>query len=455
MQVTLTSRLLNGISDGQQCKVNVKSSNFSQGQIAQLRSFNQPARLFLIATILDGIVMSVWWLFFNFYILELGFDKEFLGLVTSSASLAALLLGIPLGLLSDRIGRKQAMILGVVIANIATALEVIIVDPTVILVASFIQGAGYTLFYLSQAPFMMKVSNDENRTLLFSLNFGLVTLSGAVGNLLAGQLPAFFGKLLSVPATSAEAYRAVLFFSVVLSSLTIVPLALIRLSRQEAQPAITPGLALPKAAPRSFLGTLTKPLTIKLSIPNLCIGLGAAILIPYMNVFYRERFGISDSTLGVLFSLSSVLTGIGAFIGPRLAANLGSKIRAVVLTQGLSLAFLLIVGFSPYLWLSSLGFLMRAALMNMAVPLLNAFAMEQLPEQEQGTVNSVKETAWQAGWTIGPYLSGVVQETYGFTPLFISTALLYGLATTLTWLFFHKQEKPAFSQPSLESVSEL
>jgi len=174
-----------------------------------------------------------------------------------------------------------------------------------------------------------------------------------------------------------------------------------------------------------------------------------------MNVFYRERFDISDSTLGVLFSLSSVLTGIGAFIGPRLAANLGSKIRAVVLTQGLSLVFLLTVGFSPYLWLSSLGFLMRAALMNMAVPLLNAFAMEQLPEQEQGTVNSVKETAWQAGWTIGPYLSGVVQETYGFTPLFIGTALLYGLATTLTWLFFHKQEKPAFNQPRLESVSEL
>jgi len=107
VQVTLTSRLLNGISDGQQCKVNVKSSNFSQGQIAQLRSFNQPARLFLIATILDGIVMSVWWLFFNFYILELGFDKEFLGLVTSSASLAALLLGIPLGCFQTGLGANK------------------------------------------------------------------------------------------------------------------------------------------------------------------------------------------------------------------------------------------------------------------------------------------------------------------------------------------------------------
>ena len=121
----------------------MKSSRFNQGQIGQIHSFNRPARLFLLATALDGIVMSAWWLFFNFYILELGYDKEFLGLVTSSASLAALLLGIPLGLLSDRIGRKPAMILGIAVANIATAVEVIIVDPTVILIASFIQGAGY------------------------------------------------------------------------------------------------------------------------------------------------------------------------------------------------------------------------------------------------------------------------------------------------------------------------
>jgi MFS family permease len=71
-----------------------------------IRSFNRPA------TLINGIVFSIWWLFFNFYILELGFSREYLGLVTSATSAAALLLGIPLGVLSDRIGRKKAMVWG-------------------------------------------------------------------------------------------------------------------------------------------------------------------------------------------------------------------------------------------------------------------------------------------------------------------------------------------------------
>jgi predicted MFS family arabinose efflux permease len=128
-------------------------------------------------------------------------------------------------------------------------------------------------------------------------------------------------------------------------------------------------------------------------------------------------------------------------LAPRLSTGLGGKIRAVVFTQAASLAFLMMIGFSPYLWLVSISFLMRGTLMNMAVPLYHAFAMEQIREREQGTVNSVIELAWQVGWAVGPYLSGVVQQRYGFTPLFITTGVLYLSSIGLTWAFFSDREK--------------
>jgi predicted MFS family arabinose efflux permease len=78
--------------------------------------------------------------------------------------------------------------------------------------------------------------------------------------------------------------------------------------------------------------------------------------------------------------------------------------------------------------------------MNMAVPLYRTFTMEQVHEREQGTVNSIVELAWQVGWAVGPYLSGVVQEAYGFTPLFVTTGAMYASSILLTWVFFHKQE---------------
>jgi len=68
-------------------------------------------------------------------------------------------------------------------------LEVLLLNPNMILMMAFISGAGHTLYFISQPPFMMKVSNAQNRTLLFSLNFGLVTLSGAVGSLFPVNCP--------------------------------------------------------------------------------------------------------------------------------------------------------------------------------------------------------------------------------------------------------------------------
>ena len=83
--------------------------------------------------------------------------------------------------------------------------------------------------------------------------------------------------------------------------------------------------------------------------------------------------------------------------------------------------------------------------------------MEQVPEQEQGTVNSLRTMAWQLGWTIGPFLSGIVQVRYGFAPLFVSTATLYTLATVLTWVFFHKggTTVPYNPLPSVEGAVQI
>ena len=415
-----------------------------QGLKAQIGTFGRSTRLFLLATIMDGILFSGWNLFFNFYILGRGFERDYLGLVNAMPSIAALIFGIPLGALSDRIGRKNAMLLGVAVSIGGMALEVTVLDPTLILVFAFIQGLGSTLYFLSQAPFMMKVSDDDNRALLFSLNWGLVTLASAVGSLFAGYLPAFFGELLEVAPRSAEAYQAVLLISVLLSFLTLIPLALIR------EPKDDPEVGLTAQARMPLWRVVLRPLTLKLAIPNLIIGFGAAILIPYMNVFFVERYKLPDSQLGLLFSVSALLTALGTLIGPRLAVRLGSKIKAVVSTQGVSLFFLMLLGFSPYLLLAQIGFLMRGMLMNMAAPLYSALAMEQTPAREQGTVNSVVELSWRVGWAVGPYISGVVQESYGFTPLFLATGVLYTLSIILTWVFFHDAEEGSVGESAVE-----
>ena len=409
-------------------------NNLYTHYVQPIRTFNRSARLFLWMTVIDGIIMSVWQLFFNFYMLQSGFSRDFLGLATSLPSVAALVFGIAVGRLSDRIGRKPSMILGVSLTSLALLGQVTFKQPVIILVMAFLGGIFNMLFIISQAPLMMKLSDPENRTLLFSLNFGVATLAGALGSLFAGQLPAVFGTLLHIQATSASAYQAVLITSIALGTTSLIPLWLMDEPRTLHA---GPEAGSRETGSRSAL----RRLTVKLALPNLLTGFGAAILIPYMNVFFKDRFNISDSLLGTLFGLSSLLIGIGTVIGPRLTMRLNGKIRTVVFTQFTSLVFLMIAGFTPSLWLASFGFLMRAALMNMSAPLYSAFCMEQTPERDQGMVNSVLNISWSLGWAVGPYLSGLVQVAYGFTPLFITTGVLYFTAITATWVLFHKVDE--------------
>ena len=78
--------------------------------------------------------------------------------------------------------------------------------------------------------------------------------------------------------------------------------------------------------------------------------------------------------------------------------------------------------------------------MNMGGPLYEAFAMEQVPERERATVSGLMGMSWNIGWTIGPFLSGYMQENpnIGWQPIFVITCVLYVAAAILSKVFFQR-----------------
>jgi MFS family permease len=419
--------------------------------------FRRNARLYLLNSILAGLSFSVYSLFFNLYILARGYPKDFLGLLSSLPSAVALFAAVPLGLLSDRIGRRKAMLWGTLGAIVAIAVIVWGASPAVLIAAVILLGMSNELFNVSASPFMMENSGERERTALFSASFGFNTLAGFAGSLVGGQLPRFMSGTLSLTPDTAPAYGAALLISPALNVLAMLPLLWMREPPRPVQ--TSHGWAWPnvrliglfiedvwtrvKAAPViAWRGMIHRQVIVKLLLPNAIISIGAALLIPYMNVFFRERHHVPDETLGVIFALSSVVTGVATLAAPLLARRFG-KVRSVALAQAASLPFLLTIGFAPSLALAAMAFWARGALMNMGGPLYSAFMMEQVAEGERATVNAFASVTWNVGWAICPYLSGVVQERWGFNPLFVATAALYGLASVLTYWFF------AASEPSI------
>jgi MFS family permease len=405
---------------------------FLRAIFQQFRSLKGPARMFLLALFLDGLLLSGWSLFFNLYILKAGYSREFLGLVNAAPSLSALFLGIPMGLLSDRIGRKRAMLIGFSLTNVSMIGMGLARSETIMLIMALLYGALGQLFVLSQNPFMMQASDERTRDVLFSFSMGVVPLANTLGNFLAGTLPGLFSHFLGTP-DSPRIYQAVLLTSVISSFAVLLPLAWMREPGGKTREILTGSR--PLRGP-SLWQALARPLTLKLALPNLIIGFGAAMLVPYFNIFFAERYAMSDAGLGLLFGIGSLFIGIGCLISPRLVGNLGGRVRTVVLGEAVSLIFLLATGFSPWLWLAVIGYLVRGALMNMVAPFFDAFALEASAVAEHGVVTSIRNLAWNVGWAIGPYVSGLIQQRWGFQPLFINTAVFYALAIGVTWLYF-------------------
>jgi MFS family permease len=410
-------------------------------QFKQTTKLNRSAKFFLLALFLDGFMFAAFNLFFNFYILADGHNREFLGLLNAMPLLAAILLGLPMGMLSDRIGCKISMLIGLTLANIGIVAMLLVHQPGIMLFLSFSWGAAAQLYFLSQVPFMMKVSDDSNRDLLFSLSFGVFPLASTFGNILAGYLPGIFSNLLQLPSDNAAVYQFIMVICVIASFVVLVPIMFIKEPKSVNQ---TLDNRIQPIKISSLWGILKRPLTVKLILPPLIIGLGSGLLIPYLNLFFAEHYQMSDQNLGILFAGSSFLIGIATFIGPRLVGNVGGKIRMIVFSQGISIFFMIVLGFSPFAWLAVMAFLARDTLMNMASPLYDAFAMECTSENEHGTVNSMRILAGNFGWAIGLYFSGIIQNREGFSPLFIATSILYTIGIVLTWKFFSEGQKLNF-----------
>jgi MFS family permease len=145
-----------------------------------------------------------------------------------------------------------------------------------------------------------------------------------------------------------------------------------------------------------------------------------------------------------VFAVTSLGTVAAILVQPRLARRFG-QITSVVIVQGASIPFLVVLGFSPVLWSVVLAMAVRSSLMNAGNPIFNAFAMESVDPAERATLSAAMSVLWQLGWVIGGIWYSVLQATLGFDAgymvNFFTIIALYSFATALYWWWFHAADQ--------------
>jgi len=400
----------------------------------KIRLLQPNARLYLLNMVILGLGQGIHRLLFNFFVLSQGYSETFLGTLISVNSLVVMLGALPAGYVSDVLGRKRAFLISTGASILAMLGLIYWRQAGGIILMSVLLGLANSLLWVTGPPFMMENSSEQERSYLFSFSFGLRTVATFLGNLLGGVLPTWLAIRAAFTAESTPAYATALLSVVGCYTLTLIPLLLIR-EQGEATRNSEQSLLAPFRFAWRNLGLLGKLLG-----PGLIIALGAGLLIPFRNVFYRNVYGQSDAAIGRLFALGSLAMAVGFLIAPPLADRLG-KIRLVVLTQAISIPFLLLMGFSPWFELSALAFLVRGALMNMSNPIYQSFLMEHVEEEARAMTTSINSMGWNFGWMVSPQISGWLQENYGFDPVYIGTTSTYVIGTFLTFWFFGRRKQ--------------
>ncbi len=412
----------------------------SKNYAARIRAFQPNARLYLLSVVITGAAMGVFRLLFNFYVLSLGFDEALLGRLITISSLTALLAALPMGYMADIFGRKSSLVLSGLLVSLSVFAMVLWPYQGVFYAMNVVSGIAQSLAAVTMAPFLMENSGDEERTYLFSISAGLQMAMASVGNWIGGYLPTWVSGLREVSPTSSTAYAGALLVIAILAGAGVIPLLFLRTRQLDKSERSV-------FAPLSYAYRNPGRLS-KLILPMLLTSIGAGLIMPFMNVFFRVVHSQPDPVIGALFAWGSLAMGVGLLIAPPLADRMG-KIQLVVVSQGLSIPFLIILGYSPWFWMSAAAYYVRLALMNMSGPVYQTFVMEQVETSARATVASLVSMSWNFGWAFSPMISGWLQVNYGFGLPFLGTIMLYTVSVFLYWYFFlhHQPEKTMLPVP--------
>jgi predicted MFS family arabinose efflux permease len=364
----------------------------------------------------------------NFLYRSLGFDEFAIGLLAGAAALGVVGGAIPAAIFTRGRSRRAAIILGGALTGVGIfGILVFEALPPIFLSAMFI-GFGGIIASSSGTALLADATESARRATRFGQQVALGTTAAFLSSAIAGALATPVASLLGARPDDALVLKALVAGGGIIAAASIVPVLAIR------------------SVPVSE-HTLEAPIRNKLLrrflVIEVLFGFGAGSFLPFLNLFFADRYGVPFSALGLVLGVLAVAGSIGALLHGRfVAARLGA-IPSIVLVEALSLPFALVAAFTAALPIAVGALAIRHFLMFGASGTVNAFQISSFTPAERAGANAVFALAWSAASAVGAILSGAIRQRLGpdgFTVNIVTLVIAYGLAALFTWRLFASHE---------------
>jgi predicted MFS family arabinose efflux permease len=406
-----------------------------QGRIGQMdsgkrASFSKvPKRVkwTIYFTVFDAIGIGYLFTIIPAYLPEQGFSSEQVGFLLAAFSLATLVCAIPLGLMSDRMGRKNVLYVGLLLFPPLFLAFALTQDLNLLIIFCMVGGVAEAAYLTAWNALIADQTTLENRNSAFALSF----LFGGAFTGLGFALPLFFPYIEAITGWSSAFLHQATFVTLALLCI-IPPVAMYFVFRDYHEKR-------PEEGEKRKTGRLAKSRDnlIKFSLTNLLIGLGAGFIISLIPTWLFLKFGVTDSFSGPLLAISSITMAFASFASARLAFRYGS-IKAIVLTQGISTIFLVMIPFmiGP-IWAGAV-YIVRSMFMNMSAPIQDSFLMSIIDKDERGLASAINNIIWRLPNSVTTIFGGMLLSAGFYDLPFFITAACYVAGIGIFFVLFRK-----------------
>jgi len=134
---------------------------------------------------------------------------------------------------------------------------------------------------------------------------------------------------------------------------------------------------------------------------------GSLITQSLLALWFYLRYRVSEAYLGIIFSVSSIITAISLVIAPLIAERIGN-LRTMVFTHMVSNVFLILIPLMNSLQWSVAFLFLRQSFSQMDVPTRQAFMSQIFNDEERVRVYAITNIFRSISSLPGPILVGLV-----------------------------------------------
>lgn len=382
-----------------------------------------PAKLFLSGTIFSGLADGILSVVLQLYIKSLGYESTAIGSIFTMTFISAMIMTIPMGVISNRYGKRITFLFGFTLGSISIPL-IVFIPRTEFLFASFAMLGISTATNVILNPFYSNFFDNDNMDKAFSLLLSSNIIAYSMGNLFGYIPPVLISRL---GFSLQNSYRIVIMIAAIFLFLKLLFLFMSTIGSEV------------KIRRNKFKFKIeSRTILAKLCLIFLIGKIGASIFNNLFPYYVNTKFGIQSDALGTLFFMSNIGVGVSQILSSKFSKKMGT-LKAICMGFGSCVPFYTLMAFSPnFRWLS-IFWIIRRIISNMASPLVNSLTMKLLNENERVSVYSTSSMASNVGSALGTFMGGYLMENLSLDmPIYLGAGF-YGLFAVLFYILFRNE----------------